>query len=140
MKTRYGRNANRGGNGGGETPPPFFNRRVVSTPLTIMARALLFATLLMGSVWWVPEAVSDDEAVTTDSIGDKVQTRRGSALPQFATGEAATLYKFAKERGDVLKWMPCTCGCGQLGHTSNRSCYIKAETDERTTWTSHAAT
>lgn len=96
--------------------------------------------LLAGSVWWIPEAASDDETVTTDNIGDKVQTRRGGALPQFATGEAAALYTFAKTRGDVLKWIPCTCGCGQLGHTSNRSCYIKAETGDRTTWTSHAAT
>lgn len=82
-----------------------------------------------------------DDAVTTDSIGDQVQTRRGGALPKFAEpGEVAALYRFAKDRGDVLQWMPCTCGCGQLGHTSNRSCYVKAESGDRTTWTSHAAT
>jgi hypothetical protein len=97
--------------------------------------------LVAGSVWWVPEAVSQDEAVTTDRIGDQVQTRRGGALPKFAEpGEVAALYRFAKDRGDVLQWMPCTCGCGQLGHTSNRSCYVKAESGDRTTWTSHAAT
>ena len=134
------RNANRGGNGGGASPLPLFNGRVVSTPLTIMARALLLATLLMCSVWWVPSAVSQDEPVTTDEIGDQVQTRRGGAVPKFAeTGETAALYRFARERGDVLKWMPCTCGCAQLGHTSNRSCYIKAESADGTTWTSHAA-
>ena len=113
---------------------------VVSPPLTIMARALLLATMLMCTVWWVPEAVSQDESVTIDAIGDQVQTRRGGALPQFAqAGENAALYRFAKDRGDVLRWMPCTCGCAQLGHTSNRSCYIKAEDGEATTWTSHAA-
>jgi Protein of unknown function with PCYCGC motif len=97
--------------------------------------------LAAGSVWWVPQALSQDEAVTTDAIGDQVQTRRGGALPQFAqTGEEATLYRFAKDRRDVLEWMPCTCGCAQFGHTSNRSCYIKAETGGATTWTSHAAT
>jgi len=50
------------------------------------------------------------------------------------------LYRFARERGDVLQWMPCTCGCGRLGHASNRACYIKNDTAGRTTWTSHAAT
>jgi len=126
----YAGNANRGG-AGGVAPPA----------LTIMARALLLATLLMGTVWWVPDAISQDEPVTTDKIGDQVQIRRGGVLPKFAeTGETAALYRFAKDRGDVLKWMPCTCGCGQLGHTSNRSCYVKAETGDRTTWTSHAAT
>jgi len=110
------------------------------TPLTIMARALLLATLLMCTVWWVPDATSDDEAVTTDEIGDQVQSRRAGLLPQFAgSGETAALYRFARERGDVLKWMPCVCGCVQLGHTSNRACYIKAESARDTTWTSHAA-
>ena len=28
----------------------------------------------------------------------------------------------------------------QLGHTSNRSCYVKAESDASVTYTSHAAT
>jgi len=103
--------------------------------------AALAGLLLAASVWWVPEAVSQDEAVTVDDIGDQVQTRRGGALPEFAErGELATLYRFAKDRGDVLKWMPCTCGCAKLGHTSNRSCYVKTESGDRTTWTSHAAT
>ena len=88
-----------------------------------------------------PTAATASDAVTVDAIGDQVQTRRAGALPAFAeTGETATLYRFAKERGDVLRWIPCTCGCATLGHTSNRSCYIKAEAGDRTTWTSHAAT
>jgi Protein of unknown function with PCYCGC motif len=86
-------------------------------------------------------ACAAGDPVTTDAIGDQVQTRGGGALPAFAaTGHGAELYRFARERGDVLQWMPCTCGCGQLGHASNRACYIKSEAGERTTWTSHAAT
>jgi hypothetical protein len=101
----------------------------------------LAAVLAAGAFWWVPDAVSQDEAVTVDSIGDQVQTRKGGALPKFADGpELAALYRFARERGDVLRWMPCTCGCARFNHTSNRSCYIKAESGDRTTWTSHAAT
>jgi hypothetical protein len=101
-----------------------------------LALAVLLGT---GVLWWAVSA--QDDPVTTDSIGDQVQTRKGGALPVFAgTGDTAALYRFARERGDVLQWMPCTCGCGQLGHTSNRSCYVKAESGDRTTWTSHAAT
>lgn len=103
---------------------------------TIIAVAL--TTLLGGTVWW---AWSADDPVSVDAIGDRVQTRSGDALPVFAyPAETGALYRFARERGDVLRWMPCTCGCAQLGHTSNRSCYIKAESGDRTTWTSHAAT
>jgi len=76
-----------------------------------------------------------------DEIGDEVQTVPRGKLPVFAgEGDTAALYRFATTRGDVLRWMPCTCGCAQFGHTSNRSCYIKKETDAEVTYTSHAAT
>jgi hypothetical protein len=76
-----------------------------------------------------------------DEIGDEVQTVPRGSLPVFAgDADAPALYRFATTRGDVLRYMPCTCGCAQIGHTSNRSCYIKAETDAAVTYTSHAAT
>ena len=80
-------------------------------------------------------------APSTDEIGDRVQTVAHGQLPVFAgEGDADVLYRFATTRGDVLRWMPCTCGCAQVGHTSNRSCYIKGETAADVTYTSHAAT
>jgi hypothetical protein len=107
--------------------------------MKFLAGVFLVALLGTGGVYYL--AAAQDDPVTIDQIGDKVQTRAGGALPVFAgQGETAALYRFARERGDVLKWMPCTCGCAQFGHTSNRSCYIKSETADRTTWTSHAAT
>jgi hypothetical protein len=100
---------------------------------------ILTAAVIGGSVaWWARPA---NDTVAIDAIGDRIQTRAAGALPVFATGgDTATLYRFARERGDVLQWMPCTCGCQQLGHSSNRSCYITRESDDDTTWTSHAAT
>jgi hypothetical protein len=106
--------------------------------LTFVIGALVTVAIVAGAAWW---AQSADDPVTVDAIGDRVQTRRGGALPVFAAaGDTAALYRFARERGDVLQWMPCTCGCAELGHGSNRACYIKSEAGDRTTWTSHAAT
>ena len=80
-------------------------------------------------------------SVTVDDIGDQVQTVARGTLPVFAKGpNVGALYTFATDRGYVLQWMPCTCGCADLGHVSNRACYIKAETDAQVTYTSHAAT
>jgi hypothetical protein len=80
-------------------------------------------------------------APTKDEVGDEVQTVPRGQLPPFAgEGDTGALYRFATTRGDVLRWMPCTCGCAQIGHTSNRSCYIKSETETSVTYTSHAAT
>ena len=33
-------------------------------------------------------------------------------------------YQFAFANPDVLTQLPCYCGCGAMGHTSNYSCYV----------------
>ena len=50
----------------------------------------------------------------------------GTILPSFAaTPELARLYTFAYEHPEVMSFMPCTCGCGTMGHNSNWNCYVK---------------
>ena len=34
-------------------------------------------------------------------------------------------YRFAVANQGLLQWMPCFCGCGELGHTSNASSYVQ---------------
>jgi hypothetical protein len=44
-----------------------------------------------------------------------------------APAEVKALYEFQVTHGDLMRWMPCFCGCGQTaGHKSNRDCYIKS--------------
>ncbi len=91
-----------------------------------------------GATWWVSARAQE---VSVDSLGDQVQTLARGTLPAFAnTADVRRLYVFARDNADTLTWMPCTCGCGALGHTSNRVCYIKGEAAGRVTFTSHAAT
>lgn len=33
-------------------------------------------------------------------------------------------YQFAYANEDVLTQLPCYCGCGSIGHTSNYACYV----------------
>jgi len=35
-----------------------------------------------------------------------------------------TAYQFVAANPDVMKNIPCYCGCGNIGHTSNYSCYV----------------
>ena len=35
-------------------------------------------------------------------------------------------YQFAVANPDVLKQIPCYCGCVKVGHTSNYSCYVQS--------------
>ena len=39
-------------------------------------------------------------------------------------------YQFASANPDVMKNIPCYCGCGNVGHTSNYSCYV-SRVDEK---------
>lgn len=50
------------------------------------------------------------------------------ARPAFvsdAPDRTQTAYAFALSRPDVLRWLPCYCGCGAMGHDSNLDCFIK---------------
>jgi len=46
-------------------------------------------------------------------------------------------YQFAHANPEMLKQVPCYCGCGAMGHTSNYSCYIN-ETDGEKVFDGHA--
>jgi hypothetical protein len=36
-------------------------------------------------------------------------------------------YQFAVANPDITENIPCYCGCGAMGHTSNYSCYVAGE-------------
>jgi hypothetical protein len=45
---------------------------------------------------------------------------------QSAPVTVQTAYQFAAANPDVMKDIPCYCGCGNIGHTSNYSCYVSS--------------
>jgi Protein of unknown function with PCYCGC motif len=49
--------------------------------------------------------------------------------PDFVTDagpEVKRLYEFQITNGEVMRYMPCFCGCGQnAGHRNNRDCYVQ---------------
>lgn len=48
-------------------------------------------------------------------------------------------YRFAAANPDVMRRIPCYCGCGPIGHQSNYSCYISHVDDQgRITYDTHA--
>jgi hypothetical protein len=117
-------------------------RAVVTTRRGFLYGAGATAVVAVAAWQLWPAAGGPATSVTTDAIGDKVQTLPRGQLPEFAaTPDVQRLYRYAVEHGDELQYMPCFCGCYRFGHTSNRDCYIKAFNDDGTlTFTSHAAT
>ena len=49
---------------------------------------------------------------------------------QSAPVTVQTAYQFAAANPDVMKDIPCYCGCGDIGHTSNYACYV-SHVDEK---------
>ena len=48
-------------------------------------------------------------------------------------------YQFAAANPDVMQQIPCYCGCGAMGHTSNYSCYVdEVDSNSGISYDSHA--
>lgn len=48
------------------------------------------------------------------------------------------VYKIALEYADVLKWIPCYCGCGEsAGHRSSLNCFVADVRDNQVLWDDH---
>jgi hypothetical protein len=49
--------------------------------------------------------------------------------PSYVTDagpEVKRLYEFQITHGELMRYMPCFCGCGDFaGHRSNRDCYVR---------------
>ena len=64
-------------------------------------------------------------ASTPDSAGLHMMAM--DQLPpevQSAPITVRTAYQFAAANPEVMRALPCYCGCGGIGHTSNYDCYV----------------
>jgi hypothetical protein len=57
---------------------------------------------------------------------------------QSASVTVQDAYRFAVANPDLTKALPCYCGCGSMGHTSNYACYVQSENDGSVTFDAHA--
>jgi hypothetical protein len=49
---------------------------------------------------------------------------------QSASVTVQQAYQFAVANPDVLQQLPCYCGCGPIGHSSNYACYVAEQSSE----------
>ncbi len=84
--------------------------------------SLVLVVLLLGTA--VLSACGASGSATRASVG----MAPASSLPMEMQKAPATVrdaYRFAVANPDALKNVPCYCGCGSIGHTSNLSCFVK---------------
>jgi hypothetical protein len=64
--------------------------------------------------------------VADEPNGDLAKVTWPDWLDQFDP-EVKRLYEFQVLNGDLMRWMPCFCGCHRGdGHRNNRDCYVEA--------------
>jgi len=70
----------------------------------------------------IPAAERTADAMTMPDVSALWATR-----PAFTgTNEATEIaYRYAVTHQEIVRWMPCYCGCGGMGHRSNLDCYLK---------------
>lgn len=78
----------------------------------------------------------------TSSPQQTVTLAADELLPPFltsATPRVRDAYRFAVANPEALAHIPCYCGCGNMGHTSNLSCYVQSTAgDGAVTFDEHA--
>jgi hypothetical protein len=94
-------------------------RRTRQTVFTLLVLMMLFSGLL--------SACSGNAATTTS---DKALAMAPmSSMPAEVKSAPTTVhqaYQFSVANPDVMTQIPCYCGCGNMGHTSNYSCYVQS--------------
>jgi hypothetical protein len=84
--------------------------------------SLILVLLLLSTV-----VLSACGASRTEAQANMAMAPASSLPPEMqkAPTTVRESYQFAVANPDALKNVPCYCGCGSIGHTSNLSCYVK---------------
>lgn len=97
----------------------------------------LIVTLLIGVM-----AFGGLSACSTQSQSSDLHMMSMDQMPaevQSAPVTVQTAYQFTAANPDVMKNIPCYCGCGNIGHTSNYDCYISGvDEEDKITFDNHA--
>lgn len=83
--------------------------------------ASLFAPMLMA----VTACTGSND---TSSAGHELRMAAMTDMPaqvQSAPRTVSDAYRFAVANPEPLKNVPCFCGCGAVGHSSNYDCYVQ---------------
>ena len=93
------------------------------TVFGILILILLSASMLSACSGNAASAASVDNLAMAPMAGMPAEVKSAPSTVQQA-------YQFAVANPDVMKQIPCYCGCGKMGHTSNYSCYVQSVDDQ----------
>jgi hypothetical protein len=95
------------------------------TAVTLMVGAAVFVVIVGLTVFFLASGGGGGSA-TVSAPDEEDQAE----FPEYVLNgpvDVVLAYQFARERPDVMLWMPCYCGCGgHIGHRNARDCFIRS--------------
>ena len=98
--------------------------KTISPRYNLRFRLLFLFILLLPAVSLLV-GCSSSSAASSNGPNTLAPMNEMPAEIQKAPTNVREAYQFAVANPDALKNVPCYCGCGAAGHTSNYSCYVK---------------
>jgi hypothetical protein len=107
-----------------------------------MFRRVLLLIFILSIAGGLLTGCGTSAASATSSGDHELKMAPMSMMPDDVKSAPAVTqqaYQFAVANPDVMKHIPCYCGCGAMGHTSNYSCYVESvDAAGRVKFDSHA--
>jgi len=94
----------------------------------------LFIVILLAVLTTVVSACAPASA--TDGLKMAPMSEMSDEVRQ-APVTVQEAYQFAVANPDVLTQLPCYCGCGAVGHTSNYSCFVESAKGDDIVFATH---
>lgn len=91
----------------------------------LISRKVLFL-LLIGLIAVASLPACSAQSQSSDVHLNMISMDQMPAEVQSAPITVQQAYQFASANPDAMKNIPCYCGCGNIGHTSNYSCYVSS--------------
>lgn len=84
----------------------------------------LFFSLSIGLIALTSFSACSTQSSSGDNHLNMASMELMPAEVQAAPVTVQEAYQFNVANPDIMKDMPCYCGCGNIGHTSNYDCYV----------------
>ncbi len=99
-----------------------------------ISRKLLFAVMIIGIALASLPACSTQQTMELHMM----PMDQMPAEVQSAPVTVQEAYQFAGANPDIMENIPCYCGCGNIGHTSNYACYVSHVDKGKIAFDNHA--
>lgn len=86
--------------------------------------------ILIGLIALTSLPACTSQSPESDVHLDMTSMDQMPAEVQSAPVTVQASYQFASANPDIMKNIPCYCGCGNVGHTSNYACYVSSTDDK----------